>query len=121
MQRFSVLKIVILIAKTTLITAGCLLLFFVVMAFTTRPFYMHHRLGSGIEPYCFEPEAIVMLGVGGVPSGTNLMRLHYTAEAHRQFPDCPVYLAHPGDTLDVRSSLMRMAQELIIREYMALA
>ncbi|HHN47886.1 MAG TPA: YdcF family protein [Bacteroidales bacterium] len=115
MQRFRILRIVLRIAKSALIIAGCLLLFFVVMAFTTKPFYMHHRLGSGIEQNCFEPEVIVMLGAGGMPSGTNLMRLHYTAEAHRLFPDCMIYLLHPGDTSDARSSLMLMAQELIIR------
>lgn len=94
---------------------GVLLLFSLIMAFTTRPYYTHHWLGTGIENTCSEPEAILLFGAGGMPSGDNMVRIYYTAKAWRQFSHCPVYICLPGDPKEEKGSLQMMAGELMLR------
>lgn len=95
--------------------AGGVLLLSFFLAFTTRPYYTHHWLGTGIENTCSEPEAIVLFGAGGMPSGDNMVRIYYAAKAWRQFPNCPVYICLPGDPKEEKGSLQMIAGELMLR------
>jgi uncharacterized SAM-binding protein YcdF (DUF218 family) len=94
---------------------GGLLLFSLILAFTTRPYFTHHWLGTGIDNNCSEPEAIVLFGAGGMPSGENMVRIYYAAEAWKQFPHCSVFICLPGDPTKEKGSLQMMAEELVMR------
>jgi uncharacterized SAM-binding protein YcdF (DUF218 family) len=98
-----------------LAVAGVIFLSIILLAFSSRPYYVHHWLATGIENNCYEPEVIVLFGGAGMPSGENMMRVYYAAEAWRQLPHCPIYICLPGDTTEDKGSLAMMAGELILR------
>ncbi len=74
------------------------------LSFTSVPFYWHRWLGEvEFVQQPTEPGTILMLGGGGMPSESNLMRLYYTAETAGRFPDSKVIIAHPaGDSTGVK-------------------
>lgn len=115
MKRSKIMKKLLRVVSIIMMVMGLLLAFTLIMSFTTRPYYAHHWLGTGIERNCTEPEAIVLFGAGGMPSGENMVRIYYAAEAYRQLPHCTIYLCLPGDTMHATGSLSLMAKELVIR------
>jgi len=61
------------------------------------------------------PEYIVILGGGGIPSDTGLMRTYYGATHSIAFPDATVIVALPADADPATSSTGRMKDELVLR------
>ena len=61
------------------------------------------------------PEYIVVLGGGGIPSDTGLMRTYYGAMHSIAFPDATVIVALPADEDPETSSAGRMKDELVLR------
>lgn len=70
-----------------------------VFAFTRIPYDLQVWLGTKNSEYKFKPDYIVFLGGSGMPSGDNLMRLYYTAQISKKFPDAKVLIAHPLDSI----------------------
>ena len=62
------------------------------------------------------PDYIVVLGGGGMPSESGLIRCFHAAEVADAFPDARVILSLPGDSGDSSSSISIMRHELLIRE-----
>ena len=87
----------------------------IILAFTTLPFGGYHWLGTSKSVLKWEPEVIIQLGGGGMPSESNLMRSWYSAKAASQFPNCTVIIAMPGDINDSLSTPAKMKKELILR------
>lgn len=88
------------ILKVVTITLGCIFFLMLLMAFTPLPYYMHHSLGRdpNESDMIFEPDYIVMMGGGAMPSEDNLIRLYYTAEFSKYY-HTPVIILHPDDSL----------------------
>jgi len=61
------------------------------------------------------PGYIVVLGGGGIPSGTGLMRTYYGARHSISFPDATVIVALPADEDPETNSVGRMKDELVLR------
>ena len=61
------------------------------------------------------PKYIVVLGGGGIPSDTGLMRTYYGATHSISFPDATVIVALPADEDPETSSVGRMKDELVLR------
>ena len=87
----------------------------VTIAFTTLPYWGYHWLGTSKSHLKCEPDVIIQLGGGGMPSESNLMRSWYTANTASQFPNCDVIIAMPGDIEDSLSTPVKMKKELILR------
>lgn len=109
-----ILKIFGLIRKI-LVFSGLFFLLMVIMAFTSLPFWGYYWLGTSKSDLTWKPEVIVMLGGGGMPSESNLIRGWFAASAARDCPECKVLIVMPGDTKDVKSTPARLKSELIIR------
>ena len=62
-----------------------------------------------------EPAWIVILGGGGIPSESGLMRTYYGAEWARQYPDAGVIVSLPTDFDPDTTSVGRMRDELTMR------
>lgn len=62
------------------------------------------------------PKYIVVLGGGGIPSDTGLMRTYYGARHSISFPDATVIVALPADEDPETSSVGRMKDELVLRD-----
>ena len=86
-----------------------------VMAFTTLPFWGIHWLGTSKAQLKWEPETIILLGGGGMPSESNLMRSWFTGKAARSFPNANIVIAMPGDISDSLSTPKLMKNELGLR------
>lgn len=106
-----------LLARTTrilLFPLGGVFLLLLALSFTSVPFYWHRWLGeleNESSPPILMPEKIIMLGGGGMPSESNLMRLYYVSKLANAYPKTSVIIAHPLDsavTADMRHHLMQL-------------
>ena len=103
------------ILKTILIVSGCLFLTLFLLCFTTAPFWTWYRLSTKYAGIHRPPDVIIVLGGGGMPSESGLMRCWYGAKAATYYNRSGVIVALPGDTTDSMSSVNRMKRELVLR------
>jgi uncharacterized SAM-binding protein YcdF (DUF218 family) len=87
----------------------------VLLALTSAPYWGYHWLGTSKSELVEKPSTIVLLGGGGMPSHSALMRSWYVAKATKSFPDARVIIAMPGDLTDSLSTPVLMKKELEIR------
>jgi len=99
-----------------LLINGAIFVMGIILAFTTLPYWGYHWLGTSKTTRISEPEAIVLLGGGGMPSQSNLMRSWYASVAAVAFPESDVFVVMPGDLTDSTSTPRKMKNELILRE-----
>jgi uncharacterized SAM-binding protein YcdF (DUF218 family) len=95
---------------------GIVLLFSVIMSFTDYPFWAYYWLGTYNAELTKEPDILVVMGGGGMPSPDGLIRCYYAANMADHYPETGILIAMPGDTaLHEESPELLMAHELIIR------
>lgn len=95
-----------------LMGAGLVLLLVVALCFTPFPWRAYAWLARDTQSLTGEPDVLVMLGGGGIPSESGLMRSYALAEQARRHPNALVAVAMP-DTNDL--SCIRMKEELVMR------
>lgn len=105
----------IVLFRYLLLSFGILLLFGVIYAFTSGPFWKYYRLGTKDINFGKQVDYIIFLGGAGWPSESNLMRAYYTAEIGNKIPGSKIIVAIPGDTADEKSTTRHIANELIFR------
>jgi uncharacterized SAM-binding protein YcdF (DUF218 family) len=103
------------ILKYSLFFFGCLFLVLFIFCLTPAPFYTWYNLSTKHAGIHRPPEFIVVLGGGGMPSESGLMRTWYAAKVGNHFIRPKIIIALPGDTLDSLSSVYQMKEELILR------
>jgi uncharacterized SAM-binding protein YcdF (DUF218 family) len=103
------------ILRIFFVLSGIFFLAVVILAFTTLPFWGIHWLGTSKAELKWEPETIILLGGGGMPSESNLMRSWFAGKAARSFPKANIVVAMPGDISDSLSTPQLMKKELILR------
>ncbi len=95
--------------------AGLLFLLCLLLAFTTLPFWGIHWLGTSKSELRWKPKTIILLGGGGMPGESNLMRSWYTGAAARKFPAAAIAIAMPGNIADSTGTPQRIKEELVLR------
>lgn len=110
-----VLSIAKRMVKWIFIGLGSVMLFILLLSLTTRPYFLHHWLGTGIKSDTCRTEAIVLFGASGIPSGESLVRTFYAAQAHKAMPEAPIYICMVGDTTNKNGSPYKIAAELELR------
>lgn len=103
------------ILRNIVCVVGIFFLLCVVLALTEKPFWGYYWLGTSKTEMKWKPEVIIVLGGGGMPSQSNLMRGWYAASAANSFPEAKVILSMPGDISDSLSTPRLMKKELILR------
>jgi uncharacterized SAM-binding protein YcdF (DUF218 family) len=103
------------ILKYILFFFGCLFLILFIFCLTSAPFRTWYSLGTKHAGIHRPPEFIVVLGGGGMPSESGLMRTWYAARLGNHFSTSKIIIALPGDTVDSLSSVYQMKEELILR------
>jgi uncharacterized SAM-binding protein YcdF (DUF218 family) len=103
------------ILKYLLISSGCLFLILLIFCFTPGPFWTWYGMSTKHAGIHRPPEYIVVLGGGGMPSESGLMRTWYAGVIGNHFSHSKVIVALPGDTADSLSSVCRMKDELVLR------
>jgi len=84
-----------------------------VLSFTTLPYWGYYWLGTSKSKITEKPDYIVLLGGGGMPSESNLMRAFFVFRAAQESPESRIVIATPGDTSDLKSTARLVAAELI--------
>jgi uncharacterized SAM-binding protein YcdF (DUF218 family) len=100
------------VMRIILIAWGILFLLFIFLAFTSLPFWARYNLGKSEAFIPKNTQTILVMGGGGFPSESVLMRLWYTVELAHKFPQSKIIIATPGDTLDPKSTICQMENEL---------
>jgi len=103
------------ILRNLLVLAGIFFLICVVLAFTSLPFWGLHWLGTSKSELKWEPNTIILLGGGGMPSESNLIRSWYVEKAASTFTGATVLIAMPGKLNDSLSTPRLMEKELVVR------
>ncbi len=103
------------VIKGVLVTIGIIATVIILLAFTSAPFWTWYNLGTKKSGVNRPPDFIVLLGGGGMPSESGLMRTWYTARISGYFPRAKVIIALPGDTSDSLSAVRLMKNELVLR------
>jgi uncharacterized SAM-binding protein YcdF (DUF218 family) len=90
------MKLLLKALKIIFITVSSFLVFCLVFAFTTGPFWLYYRMGTSEGKYDFKPEYIIIMGGAGYPSETALMRSWYAAKVFHQSPQSIVIITQPA-------------------------
>lgn len=101
--------------RNSLVLFGLFFLICFVLAFTTLPYWAYHWLGTSKSELISKPQTLILLGGGGMPSESNLMRSWYLEKAAKTFPDANIVIAMPGDLTDSLSTPQLIKKELELR------
>jgi len=96
--------------------AGFVLLVTLISCFTALPMKAYQWLGrwggaNSTEP----PRYILVLGGGGIPSESGLMRTYHAAQRALDFPSAQVIVSLPADGDPETDDVGRMKRELVLR------
>ncbi|HBA84716.1 MAG TPA: hypothetical protein DCZ95_11535 [Verrucomicrobia bacterium] len=107
--------------RLTRLLLGCLALtgvgfiLLLSLAFTPWPWRAYKALADAPSDFIGPPDYIVILGGGGIPSKSGLLRAYFGAEAARQSPDALVVIALPYEGALEHSSAGKVRDELVLR------
>ncbi|MEI6889613.1 MAG: YdcF family protein [Bacteroidales bacterium] len=108
-------RIVFNLLRIFFIIMGAIFTLSVLLAFTSAPFWMWYGLSISKAGVNRPPDYIVVLGGGGMPSESGLMRSWYASRTANYFTRAKVIIALPGNSCDSLSSINAMKKELMIR------
>lgn len=100
------------ILRAVLVGFGVFFLILLTFSFTTLPFWGYYWLGTSESKMAETPDYIVLLGGGGMPGESNLMRAWFVCRAAAEFPESKVIISIPGDTTDQNSTARLVAGEM---------
>jgi uncharacterized SAM-binding protein YcdF (DUF218 family) len=101
------------IIKVCLLTSGIFFLVIVLLSFTSLPFWGYYWLGTSKTKILGKPDYIILLGGGGMPSESSLMRAFFVYRAAVESPESRIVISIPGDPADSLSTARLVAAELI--------
>ncbi len=101
------------VLRKLLLTSGILFLAVLMLSFTSLPYWGYYWLGTSKSKIIEKPDYIVLLGGGGMPSESNLMRAFFVFRAAKESPDSRIILSIPGNPTDSTSTARLVAAELI--------
>lgn len=113
MAKQKLLRHLLFFLRSVLLTFGVIFLVLLALSFTSLPFWGYYWLGTSESKINGKPDYIVLLGGGGMPSESNLMRAFYVCRAADESPQSQIIISIPGDTTDRKSTARLVAEELI--------
>jgi uncharacterized SAM-binding protein YcdF (DUF218 family) len=103
------------ILKASMAAVGVVATMMIILALTSAPFWIWYGMGVKKAGIHRPPDFIVVMGGGGMPSESGLMRCWYASKVANHFNRARVIIALPGDTRDSLSSLNQMKKEMVLR------
>jgi uncharacterized SAM-binding protein YcdF (DUF218 family) len=101
--------------KYILITIGGIASLMIILAFTTAPFRTWYTMSMKEAGIHRPPDYIIVMGGGGMPSHSGLMRCWYASLAANTYTSARIIIALPGDAGDSLSSVNQMKKEMVLR------
>jgi uncharacterized SAM-binding protein YcdF (DUF218 family) len=115
-QVSGIFKTSIKIVRWFLLAMGIIFATAVIFSFTDQPYWAYYWLGTHNTGIKENPNVIVLLGGGGMPSPDGLIRAYYTAEVAQEYENAPIIIALPPDTARHEDSPeLLLSKELQIR------
>ena len=102
-------------AQGILMLAGAAAITLAALCFTPYPWRVYHWLATDPDATRLEPEIIVVLGGGGIPSSSGLMRTYHGATAAHHYTNASVVVALPADGDVEDCATGRMEAEMVLR------
>ena len=99
----------------TLLLTGIAVFLLLASCLTPYPWRLYHWLGCDPMKIPGPPDCIVVLGGGGIPSESGLMRSYLGAELGRRYPNATVIATMPVDGNAEDSDAEKMKRELLMR------
>lgn len=115
MAKLSILKRLLIVPRIGLWSLGSLFLTIIILSFTTLPYWGYYWLGTSQSKITEKPDYIVMLGGGGMPSESNLMRAYFVFKAAKESPKSKIVISIPGNSSDPKSTAHLVANELVLK------
>jgi len=101
--------------RSVVLGFGFIFFTLLILSFTTCPYWGYYWLGTSKSEIKGTPDYIVLLGGGGMPSESNLMRAFYTYRAASGAPESKIIISVPGNPADSSSTPRLVAEELILK------
>jgi uncharacterized SAM-binding protein YcdF (DUF218 family) len=95
--------------------AGAVFIVLIALAFTGMPWRAYRWLATDSFHLDGEPDYVVVLGGGGVPSKSGLVRAYRGAEMALRHRKAPVIVALPEDSPSMSTAARKMKEELVLR------
>lgn len=99
--------------RKILVVSGILFLITLALSFTSLPFWGYYWLGTSKSNVTERPDYIILLGGGGMPSESSLMRVFFVHRAAMESPNSLIVISIPGNPNDSTSTANLVAKELI--------
>jgi len=113
MAKQTILNRILIILRKVFLGFGILFLAFLILSFTSLPYWGYFWLGTSQSKITEKPDYIVLLGGGGMPSESNLMRAFFVFRAAKESPESQIIITIPGDLTDSTSTARLVAAELV--------
>jgi uncharacterized SAM-binding protein YcdF (DUF218 family) len=113
MAKLPVLNHIRIALRVCFVSLGILFLIILSLSFTTLPYWGYYWLGTSQSKIAGKPDYIVLLGGGGMPSESNLMRAFFVFKAATESPESRIVISIPGNPADSASTARLVASELI--------
>ncbi len=95
---------------------GLIALIFIILSFTDFPYYAYYWLGTANAKNTQEPDYIVVMGAGGMPSAKGVLRCYFAAKASEIYPEARLIVTLPADSAGFdQSAHQLMIDELVAR------
>lgn len=101
------------VLQSMFVAFGILFLAMLILSFTTLPYWGYYWLGTSQSEISGKPDYIVLLGGGGMPSESSLMRAFFVHLAAIESPNSLIVISIPGNPADSLSTARMVAAELI--------
>lgn len=115
MLRSGKIKQIFTICRTLLVVLGILFFVLLLLSFTSLPYWGYYWLGTRKSKISEKPEYIILLGGGGMPSESSLMRAYFVGLAAKESPESRIVISIPGDPTDSVSTARLVAKELVAK------
>jgi uncharacterized SAM-binding protein YcdF (DUF218 family) len=113
MARLNIFKRILIFVRSVLLIFGVFFLLLLALSFTTLPYWGYYWLGTSQSKITEKPDYIILLGGGGMPSESSLMRAFFVRRAAVESPKSQIIISIPGNPEDSTSTARQVAAELI--------
>ena len=100
------------ILRNTFVGFGVLFMGILILSFTSLPYWGYYWLGTSQSEITGKPDYIILLGGGGMPSESSLMRAFFVHRAAVELPESLIVISIPGNPADSASTARQVAAEL---------